>query len=231
MKGTFISILLIGSVAVPALAAEKIELKTEGEQVSYAIGFGVGSNLKTQVRDADTDLLHRGVTDAFGGRDPLLSIQEQRQIMRAFQKKQRVKAEAKHKEDALINKELGTRFLSDNKGKPGVVTLDSGLQYKVMVEGKGPKPKESDTVETHYRGTLIDGTEFDSSYTRGKPASFPVMGVIRGWTEALQLMNVGSKWMLYVPPDLAYGDRGAGGTIGPGSTLIFEIELLKILKK
>ena len=130
-----------------------------------------------------------------------------------------------------MNKEIGRQFLSDNEGKPGVVTLDSGLQYKVTVEGKGPKPVGSDTVKTHYRGTLIDGTEFDSSYSRGQPASFPVKGVISGWTEALQLMNVGSKWELYIPSDLAYGDRGAGADIGPGATLIFEIELLEIVGK
>jgi FKBP-type peptidyl-prolyl cis-trans isomerase len=130
-----------------------------------------------------------------------------------------------------MNKKEGAEFLEANKTKEGVVTLPSGLQYKILTEGTGPKPAASDTVVCNYRGTLISGTEFDSSYKRGQPASFPVNGVIKGWTEALQLMPVGSKWQLFVPAELGYGDRGAGGEIGPGATLIFEVELLSIQGK
>ena len=224
MKRTLIIFLLIGILIIPVFAEDKIVLKTDKEKVSYSIGFDIGSSFKRQSIDVDLDVFLRGMKDAFDGGDALLSAKEQREAIMAFQKEQKEIM-------AVKNKETGKRFLSDNKGKPGVVTLKSGLQYKVIVEGKGPKPKDTDTVKTHYRGKLIDGTEFDSSYTRGEPASFPVKGVIKGWTEALQLMNVGSKWELYIPSDLAYGDSGAGPRIGPGATLIFEIELLEIVKK
>lgn len=229
MKRTFFSILLTGALIVPAFAADEIKVNTEKEKLSYSIGFDIGSNFKKQSIDLDLDVLLRGMKDALADGDALLSTKEQQEALMAFSKKQRGKMEAKQKEKALGNKEIGKQFLSDNKGKPGIVTLASGLQYKVIVEGKGPKPGGGDTVKTHYRGTLIDGTEFDSSYTRGQPASFPVRGVIKGWTEALQLMSVGSKWELYIPSELAYGDRGAGSDIGPGATLIFEIELLEIM--
>jgi FKBP-type peptidyl-prolyl cis-trans isomerase FklB len=139
--------------------------------------------------------------------------------------------EAKSKEAGAANRKEGESFLADNKSKDGVKTLPDGLQYKVLTEGNGPKPASTDTVTVNYRGTLINGKEFDSSYKRGQPASFPVTGVIKGWTEALQLMPVGSKWQLFIPPDLAYGDRGAGADIGPGDTLIFEVELLSIGEK
>ncbi|MEE8399182.1 MAG: FKBP-type peptidyl-prolyl cis-trans isomerase, partial [Desulfobacterales bacterium] len=225
------SILLTGVLIFPVFAAEKIKVETEKEKVSYSIGYDIGSNFKKQSIDVDHDVFFRGMKDALAGGNPLLSAKEQREAMMAFSKKQRGKMTVKQKEAALKNKETGKKFLSDNKAKPGVVTLDSGLQYKVIVGGKGPKPVDTDTVKTHYRGTLIDGTEFDSSYKRGQPASFPVTGVISGWTEALQLMNVGSKWELTIPSDLAYGDRGAGADIGPGETLIFEIELLEIVGK
>jgi len=216
---------------MPALAADKTKLRTEKEKVSYSIGFSIGTNFKRQSLDVDLDVLLRGMKDVLSGGDPLMSTEEQREVMTAFQTKQREKMEGGQKEKASKNKATGERFLSENKEEPGVVTLSSGLQYRVVVEGRGPRPVAADTVKTHYRGTLIDGTEFDSSYSRGEPASFPVRGVIKGWTEALQLMRVGSKWELYVPPDLAYGDRGAGPDIGPGATLIFEIELLEIVSR
>jgi FKBP-type peptidyl-prolyl cis-trans isomerase len=130
-----------------------------------------------------------------------------------------------------VNKKEGEAFLAANKSKPGVVTLPSGLQYKILTAGTGPKPTATDSVNCNYRGTLIDGKEFDSSYKRGKPVTFPVTGVIKGWTEALQLMPVGSKWQLFIPSDLAYGDRGAGADIGPGATLVFEVELISIEDK
>jgi len=231
MKRTLITILLTGILITPAFAGDEIVLKTENEKLSYSIGFNFGTSLKRQSIDLDLDVLLRGMKDALGGGETLLSAKEQQEAITAFQKEQNEKMAEKQKEMAMKNMEAGKRFLSENKGKPGVVTLKSGLQYKVITEGKGPKPKDTDTVKTHYRGTLIDGTEFDSSYARGEPASFPVKGVIAGWTEALQLMHVGSKWELYIPSDLAYGDRGAGNRIGPGETLIFEIELLEIAAK
>jgi FKBP-type peptidyl-prolyl cis-trans isomerase FklB len=148
-----------------------------------------------------------------------------------MQKEMHDKQQAKMQEEGAANKKEGDAFLAANKSKEGVVTLPSGLQYKILKAGTGPKPTANDTVECNYRGTLINGKEFDSSYKRGQPADFPVGGVIKGWTEALQLMPVGSKWQLFVPADLAYGDRGAGADIGPGETLIFEVELMSIQDK
>jgi len=231
MKRLLITILLIGILVSPACAEDKTALKTGKDKVSYAIGFDIGSSFKRQSIDVELEVLLQGMRDALSGGDALLNAEEMREVLTAFQKEQRDKIVAKQKEASLENKAEGEKFLTENGKKPGVVTLESGLQYKVITKGKGPKPNGTDTVKTHYRGTLIDGTEFDSSYSRGEPATFPVNGVIKGWTEALQLMNVGSKWELYIPSDLAYGDRGAGDKIGPGSTLIFEVELLDIVKK
>lgn len=231
MKKTLFSVLLAGTLIVPGFVTDKIKVETEKEKVSYSIGFDIGSNFKKQAINVDLDVFLRGVKDASANGDALLSEKERREAMTAFSKKQRGKMQSRQKAEASKNKEIGEKFLSENKGKPGVVTLDSGLQYKVIVEGKGPRPAGSDTVKTHYKGTLIDGTEFDSSYSRGQPALFPVKSVIAGWTEALQRMRVGSKWVLYIPSNLAYGERGAGAKIGPGATLIFEIELLEIVAK
>jgi len=231
MRRTVVTILLMVTIVAPALSAGETKLRTEKEKVSYCIGLDLGSKLRRQSIDVDLDLLFRGMEDSFTNADALLSVTEQRETMVGFQRKQKVKMEAVLKEEGLINRQIGERFLSDNRGKPGVVVLASGLQYKVIVEGKGPRPEGTDTVETHYRGRLVDGTEFDDSYSRGGPSAFPVKGIIKGWTEALQLMNVGSKWELYIPADLAYGDRGAGAKIPPGATLIFEVELLRIVEK
>lgn len=210
------------------VAEETQVLKTEKEKLSYSIGMEIGSNLKRQAIDVEVDLLLKGLRDGFSGAKTLLTEQEARQILTAFQKEM----VAKQKEAAKVlgekNKKEGEAFLAENKKKPGVVTLPSGLQYKVIKAGSGKKPKATDTVKTHYRGTLIDGTEFDSSYRRGEPATFPVNGVIRGWTEALQLMEEGAKWQLFIPSHLAYGERGAGPLIGPNATLIFEVELLSV---
>jgi FKBP-type peptidyl-prolyl cis-trans isomerase FklB len=151
--------------------------------------------------------------------------------MAAFQKEMMAKQQELAKRLGEKNKKEGEAFLSENRKKEGIKALPSGLQYKVVKAGTGKKPKSTDTVTTHYRGTLIDGTEFDSSYRRGQPASFPVSGVIPGWTEALQLMEEGAKWQLFIPPNLAYGERGAGSQIGPNATLIFEIELISIQEK
>ncbi len=198
-------------------AQEKSVLKNQKEKVSYIIGMDIGNNLKKQSVDADPNSLLRGIQDALSGAKPLLSQEQIQETMVAFQK-----------EMAEKQKQRGEAFLSENKKKEGVKTLPSGLQYKVIKAGTGKKPKASDTVTVNYRGTLIDGTEFDSSLRRGQPATFPVSGVIPGWTEALQLMAEGAKWQLFVPPNLAYGERGAGGLIGPNATLIFEVELISV---
>ncbi|ACN17632.1 Mip2 [Desulforapulum autotrophicum HRM2] len=201
-------------------------LKTEKEKISYALGATIGNNIK-QDYAVDQEAFFKGFTSSTTGKI-LMTAEEMQQSMAIFQQQMQASQMAKMQAVADKNKIDGDVFLAENKVKEGVVTLESGLQYKVIKNGEGKKPVASDTVECNYRGTTIDGVEFDSSYKRGKPASFPVQGVIKGWTEALQLMNVGSKWMLYIPADLAYGDRGAGPTIQPGTTLIFEIELLGI---
>ncbi|MEK6684734.1 MAG: FKBP-type peptidyl-prolyl cis-trans isomerase [Nitrospirota bacterium] len=224
----FVAILSLGLLAVPVQAADTTVLKTQKDKVSYSIGLDIGKNFKKQSMDIDPDLLARGLKDAMAGGKTLLTEEEVRTIMPAFQKEMQAKADARAKELGDKNMKEGETFLAENKKKEGVVTLPSNLQYKVITAGNGERPKSSDTVTTHYRGTLIDGTEFDSSHKRGQPASFPVTGVIAGWTEALQLMPVGSKWQLFVPSNLAYGPRGAGQMIGPNATLIFEVELLSI---
>ncbi|HEY5594693.1 MAG TPA: FKBP-type peptidyl-prolyl cis-trans isomerase [Nitrospiria bacterium] len=224
----FIAILGIGLLAASAHAAETSVLKTQKDKVSYSIGLDIGKNLRKQSIDIDPDLLARGLKDAMAEGKTLLTEEEVRTVMTEFQKEMQAKAAARVKEVGDKNMKEGETFLVENKKKEGIVTLPSGLQYKVVKAGNGKKPKSSDTVTTQYRGTLIDGSEFDSSYKRGQPASFPVTGVIAGWTEALQLMPVGSKWQLFVPAGLAYGPRGAGQMIGPNATLIFEVELLSI---
>ena len=212
-------------------AGENPVLKSSKEKMSYIIGMDIGNNFKKQSIDIDPDILLKGMKDALAGKKALLSEEEIRETTTAFQKEMRVKQEEIAKKLGEKNKKEGEAFLAENKKKEGVKTLPSGLQYKVIKAGKGKKPKSSDTVTVNYKGTLIDGTEFDSSYRRGQPATFLVSGVIKGWTEALQLMEEGSKWQLFVPPNLAYGDRGAGLTIGPNATLIFEVELISIQVK
>jgi FKBP-type peptidyl-prolyl cis-trans isomerase FklB len=223
----FIAILSLGFLSTSAYAADP-SLKSQKDKVSYSIGLDIGRNLKDQSIEVDPTLLARGIQDAISDGKRLLTEEEVQTVMTAFQQEMQAKAAAKGKEVGDKNLKEGNQFLAENKKKKGIVTLPSGLQYKVITEGKGKKPKATDTVTTQYKGTLIDGTEFDSSYKRGQPASFPVSGVIPGWTEALQLMPVGSKWQLFVPPALAYGPRGAGQQIGPNATLIFEVELLSI---
>jgi len=216
-------LLLVGQV----YGEEKVVLKSQKEKMSYIIGMDIGNNLKKQSIDIDPNILGKGVKDALSGSQPLLTEQEIREATMAFQKEMM----AKQEEVAKKNKKEGEAFLAENKKKEGVKTLPSGLQYKVIKAGTGKKPKVTDTVTTNYRGTLINGTEFDSSYRRGQPVSFQVNGVIPGWTEALQLMEEGAKWQLFIPSNLAYGERGAGRDIGPNATLIFEIELLSIQEK
>jgi FKBP-type peptidyl-prolyl cis-trans isomerase FklB len=195
--------------------------------MSYIIGMDMGKNLKDQSIDIDQAALARGIKDALSGGKSSLTDEEIRQTMTAFQKEMMAKSQALGEK----NKKEGEAFLAGNKKKQGVITLPSGLQYKVISAGKGKKPKPTDTVTVQYRGTLIDGTEFDSSYRRGQPATFPVNGVIPGWTEALGLMQEGAKWQIFVPSNLAYGEKGTGGQIGPNATLIFEVELISIQEK
>jgi FKBP-type peptidyl-prolyl cis-trans isomerase FklB len=212
-------------------AEENLVLKNQKDKVSYIIGMEIGKNFKKQSIDIDPDILTKGIKDAISVGKPLLTDQEIQENMVTFQKEMMAKQEELAKKLGENNKKEGEVFLAENKKKDGVKTLPSGLQYKVVKAGTGKKPKLTDTVTTQYRGTLIDGTEFDSSYRRGQPVSFQVTGVIPGWTEALQLMEEGAKWQLFIPPNLAYGERGAGRDIGPNATLIFEIELVSIQEK
>ena len=209
-------------------------LRTEPPNVlvSYLIGVDIGNNLKKQEIEVDPDILARGIRDIQTGGKRLLSEQESAETMSAFQKEMMAKQEKRAKVLGEKNKKEGEAFLAENKKKEGVKTLPSGLQYKVIKAGTGKKPKADDAVTVNYRGTLINGTEFDSSYKRGQPATFPVSGgIIRGWTEALQLMGEGEKWELFIPSNLAYAERGTSGIIGPNATLIFEIELVSIKEK
>ena len=194
------------------------------------IGSGLGANLKKQSVEVDSTLVSQGLKDAMSGAKTRLTQEEAQAVLKEVQTEVQKEQQAKMKEAADKNKTEGEAFLASNKSKDGVVTLPSGLQYKILTAGTGPKPTASDSVKCNYRGTLINGTEFDSSYKRGQPATFAVGQVIKAWTEALQLMPVGSKWQLFVPSSLAYGERGAGAEIGPNATLIFEVELLSIEK-
>jgi len=208
-----------------------LELKTDKDKASYAIGMSIAGSLKRDGIEIDPAILAHGMKDALAGDKLLLTDDEARTAINTIQKQGKEKQEAKMKALGEENKTQGEAFLAANKSKEGVITLPSGLQYKVEKQGDGPKPLLSDTVECNYRGTLIDGKEFDSSFKRNKPASFPVGGVIAGWTEILQLMPVGSKYQIFVPSELAYKARAAGADIGPNATLIFEIELLSIKEK
>jgi FKBP-type peptidyl-prolyl cis-trans isomerase FklB len=220
----------------PATTAAKkpvapLTLKTTKEKASYAMGMNMGRNFKKNGVEFDPNILARGMKDAMAGKPPLLTDKEGQDALNALAADVKNTQMSKMKEAAVPNRKIGDEFLAANKTKEGVVTLPSGLQYKILTAGTGPKPTATDSVVCNYRGTLINGTEFDSSYKRGQPATFGVKQVIPGWTEALQLMPVGSKWQLFVPADLAYGDRAASAEIVPGSTLIFEVELLSIQAK
>ncbi|MDI6765963.1 MAG: FKBP-type peptidyl-prolyl cis-trans isomerase [Bacteroidota bacterium] len=207
---------------------DKVQLKAQMDSVSYSIGMSIGQNLKAQMVEVDPVILAKGIKDILDSNQTLMTDEQAQIVMMHFQQQMSAKQEEKMREQGEKNKTEGEAFLTENKKKEGVVTLPSGLQYKVLTMGKGPKPKATDTVSVHYSGTLIDGTDFDSSIKRGQPATFPLNGVIKGWTEGLQLMPVGSKYQFFIPSELGYGERGAGSTILPNSTLIFEIELLSI---
>jgi FKBP-type peptidyl-prolyl cis-trans isomerase FklB len=211
-----------------AFAADAPGITGEKEKLSYSIGMDIGENLKRGSVEVDPDLLAKGLKDSYGGGKTLLTEDEARQAIMTFQKAMMAKQAEAMKKLGEKNKAEGEKFLAGNAKKEGVKTLPSGLQYKEIAPGTGKSPKATDTVTAHYKGTLIDGTEFDSSYKGGQPATFQVSGVIPGWTEALQLMKEGAKWKLFVPSNLAYGERGAGREIGPNATLIFEVELISV---
>ena len=208
-----------------------LTLNTPKDKLSYSIGMNIGKSLKRDDVDVDTAVLLRAIQDVLGGGNLLMTDQEAQSLLTNLQADLRKKQEQEMQQAAETNKKEGDAFLAANKSKDGIVALPSGLQYKILQEGAGAKPTAADTVTVNYRGTLINGTEFDSSYKRGQPSSFPVGGIIKGWTEALLLMPVGSKWQLFIPPDLAYGPRQASPAIGPNSTLLFEVELLSIQAK
>jgi len=216
--------------AVVAQGQNTNAFKDDKEKISYALGMSLGSNWKRNALDPDQvslEVVLQGLRDSLTGSPTRMTEEEMRATLREFSQFMQQKMQEKQRREAEANRKAGAAFLEENKNKPGVVTLPSGLQYRVIQEGAGESPKATDTVLVHYRGQLIDGTEFDSSYKRGEPARFNVSGVIKGWTEALQLMKPGAKWELFIPPDLAYGDA-ARPNIPPGSTLIFEVELISV---
>ncbi len=217
-----IAIALVGLST--AAAASEIKLETDRQKVSYVLGYQAGAQMKQQNMNVDFDTLTKAIKDGLEGVAPRLTSEQAAAVMQKFQADQRAQ-QAKIGEQ---NAKEGAAFLAENKKKPGVVTLENGLQYKIIKEGTGDTPKATDSVRVHYRGTLINGKEFDSSYSRGEPTSFPVNRVIPGWTQVLQLMKEGAKWQVFIPSELAYGPQGAGGNIGPNATLIFDIELLEI---
>lgn len=240
MKWQWIAVCSLGLLVSFAIAQDRpaqkdntpadAGLNTLNQKASYAIGLNIGRSIKQDDLELDPKLIARGIQDAMStDGKPLLTDQQLQAVMQEFQQQLQAKALTKQKEQAETNKKKGEAFLAKNKQKEGVVTLESGLQYEVLKKGDGQSPKATDTVTAHYHGTLLDGTVFDSSLQGGRePITIGVNQVIKGWTEALQLMKVGDKWRLYVPSDLAYGPNGSRGAIGPNETLIFEVELLSI---
>jgi FKBP-type peptidyl-prolyl cis-trans isomerase FklB len=228
MKVFFGIVLLCSLFVTGTVDAADSSLKTQKDKASYTIGAQIGTDMKKQGVDIDPEVLAKGIKDGFRGSKMLLTEQEMKESIVGLQQQMAAKQAERMRVQGDKNKQEGATFLVENAKKEGVKVTQSGLQYKAIKEGTGKMPKAEDTVTVNYAGTLIDGTEFDSSYKRGEPATFAVKGVIKGWTEALQLMKVGSKWNLYIPSHLAYGEQGAGRVIGPNATLIFEVELLGI---
>ncbi len=230
MKYVALGVMSLSLIACQGNTQEKstTTLKSHQDSLSYCIGLDIGKTLKQQMIEVNPDIVAQGILERLHDITPKLTDDQVRSILSALQEEMMTKQNEKAKMEGDKNKNEGASFLSENKKDKDVVVLPSGLQYKVITMGKGKKPRADQTVTVNYAGTLLDGTEFDSSYKRGQPATFPVNGVIKGWTEALQLMPVGSKWKLFIPADLAYGESGAGGVIGPNATLIFDVELLAI---
>ena len=227
MKKLLIVLLLL-IFAVANVSAEDT-LKTQQEKIGYAIGMNIATNMMQQKVDVDADQLAAGLTAVLKGEKTVLTLEEMGEILTAYQQEMQMKQMAEMAAEAAKNEKSSQDYLDKNAKLDGVVTLPSGLQYKIVKAGEGASPKAESKVQVHYSGTLLDGTEFDSSYKRGEPASFPVNGVIAGWTEALQLMKEGAKWQLVIPSELAYAERGAPPMIPPNATLLFDVELLKIL--
>ncbi|MFO7813597.1 MAG: FKBP-type peptidyl-prolyl cis-trans isomerase [Pelovirga sp.] len=225
MKKLIIAVLIMLFVATSGYATT---WETEAQKVGYAIGMNIGMNMKMQELDIDPEQVSAGLVAAFKGEPTLMDEDQMAQTLMAFQQQMQARDMEKSAAEATVNAVASQKYLEENRKKKGVVTTDSGLQYRVLSEGKGASPTADSTVDVHYRGTLVDGTEFDSSYSRGEPATFPVANVIPGWTEALQLMKEGAKWEIVIPAELAYADQGAPPVIPPGSALIFEVELLKV---
>lgn len=230
MKG---SLAILGALVIMSCTAESqvnsVKPTSKSDTTSYAIGMSIGSNIRTQKLEVVSEQVLAGLRDALADKS-LLTEEQMMATLQAFQEEQTAKAAVERDKSLSQNKDRGVKFLADNKSKPGVVTTSSGLQYVVITQGTGAKPKAENTVKVHYTGTLIDGKVFDSSVQRGQPIEFPLNGVIKGWTEGVQLMSVGSKYKFFIPSDLAYGERGAGQDIGPNEALIFEVELLDIVK-
>lgn len=228
MKTFWVLSLGLALLACQSNTQQTAELKTQKDSISYVIGMDIGRNMQARFIEVNAEALARGINDILDSNKTAISEEQAQQLSQVLQQQMMAKHQESMKEVSEKNKKESETFLAENKKKSGVVTTASGLQYKIIKKGTGRKPKETETVTVHYTGRLIDGTEFDSSHKRGQPATFPVNGVIPGWVEALQLMTVGSKWELYIPPDLAYGEQGAGDAIGPNATLIFEVELLSV---
>jgi FKBP-type peptidyl-prolyl cis-trans isomerase FklB len=229
----FVLFLLMPVVACAAEEAKispEMKLDTPKSRISYTIGVNIGKDFKTQQMDIDADVLFMGLKDSLAGKELQLTDEEMATEIQTFQQEMQAKITAEREKSVAKNQVEGEAFLAENAKQEGVVVTESGLQYKVLESGEGDSPGPADMATVHYRGTLIDGTQFDSSYDRGQPATFPVGGVIAGWTEALQLMKPGAKWQLVIPAGLAYGERGAGQNIGPNATLLFEVELISVEK-
>ena len=229
MKKLIVVAIVLSLFSSEIIAQKKKAPKTKKDKISYSIGVSIGRNMKMQGIELDQALFTKGVKDGLSTSKTLMSEKDIDSTMRALDEEMMAKMQEKQKITGEKNSKEGEAFLEENRNKEGVITLSSGLQYKIIKAGDGAKPTKEQTVICHYRGTLINGTEFDSSYKRGEPAEFPLNGVIKGWTEALQLMKVGAKWQLFIPANLAYGERGRPG-IPPNSTLVFEVELLEIVK-
>lgn len=229
MRFTLIAFSSLVLVSTVCAAGDKLELKTENDKVNYSVGYQIGGDFKRQQVELKPDAMVKGIEDALSGAEPFMTPEEMRTTLIDLKKRivEAQKQEAKNA--AAVNLAAAEAFLADNANKEGVKKLDSGLQYRVITPGSGATPTATDTVTVNYRGTLSDGSEFDSSYSRGKPVTLGVNRVITGWTEALQLMQEGDKWQLFIPPKLAYGERGVGAKIPPNSLLIFEVELVSVM--
>jgi FKBP-type peptidyl-prolyl cis-trans isomerase FklB len=226
----FLVMFVAGCATEEAKITPELKLDTPKSRISYTIGVNIGQDFKTQKMDVDTDVLLMGLKDSLAGKELRLTEEEMVAEIQTFQQEMQTKMAAEMEKAVAKNQTEGEAFLAENAQQEGVVVTESGLQYKVIEVGEGDSPGAADVATVHYRGTLIDGTQFDSSYDRGQPATFPVGGVIAGWTEALQMMKPGAKWQLVIPAVLAYGERGAGQDIGPNATLIFDVELISVEK-